>query len=293
MDERRGLLDLLILLTDACSRKDKYQLSLRLASEDDFRSWLQTQDMYNYSAIFDKLRGEAEEEDRTARKLGIAWVGAGETGYPPLLRETGAPPSLIFYRGRLPDQGKPLVAMVGTRKPSGAGSAQAYSLAKEFARSGIPVVSGLALGIDAMAHRGALDAWEADRAASPTLAVLGGGLAYITPQSNQGLARRIIGGGGALLSEYPCLMRPAKYTFPERNRIIAGLCRAVVVVEAPERSGALITARDALDAGRDVWVASLGAARSAGCAKLAEDGARVLGGEMKDISALLKDWNYG
>jgi DNA processing protein len=284
MDERRGLLDLMLSCMGKLKPKEKYELSLKLNREEDLRAWIQSHGgLFGPEADFDALRREAEANANEARKRSLAWVGAAERGYPPLLRELHDPPCLLYYMGRLPDQGKPLAAIVGTRKPTGAGSAQSYTLAKALALAGITVVSGLALGIDAMAHRGCVDAEKA------TVAVLGSGLAYIYPSQNRGLARRILQNGGALVSEYGPLTHPERWTFPARNRIIAGLSRATIVVEAPEKSGALITAQDALDTGRDVWVGSVGmvSPQGAGTAALVRDGARVLEG---DVKPLLEDW---
>jgi DNA processing protein len=146
------------------------------------------------------------------------------------------------------------------------------------------VVSGLALGIDAMAHRGNLDGGAA------TFAVLGSGADEIYPAGNRMLAKRIIENGGAVLSEYPPGTGPRAWHFPARNRIISGLARGTVVVEAPARSGALITARCALDQNRDLWVASAEGSPplGAGAAKLAEDGA----GLIESAAGILAEWNW-
>jgi DNA processing protein len=184
--------------------------------------------------------------------------------------------------GKLPDPEKPLAAVVGTRRPSGAAAAQAYSIGRDLASGGVSVVSGLALGIDAMAHRGNLEeGWR-------TIAVLGSGLDCIYPKSNRPLARRVLENGGLLLSEYPPGTEPFKWNFPTRNRIIAALARGTVVVEAPAKSGALITARLAIEQNRDIWVASSGAASplGAGTARLVEDGAPVIASG-RDI---LEEW---
>jgi len=175
------------------------------------------------------------------------------------------------------------VAVVGTRKPSSAGAARAFSLGKELGEAGIPVVSGLALGIDSMAHRGNLEA------KAPTVAVLGSGADQVYPSSNRDLARRIIENGGLLLSEFPPGTAPLKGNFPARNRIISALARGVVIVEAPEKSGALITARFALEQNRDLWVDRVGvnSRQGKGTARLAEEGAGIIS-SAKDITA---EWN--
>jgi len=202
--------------------------------------------------------------------------------YPPVLRETARPPFLLYYRGGLPNPGEPLLGMVGTRYPTGKGLEETERLAGQAAAAGISVVSGLARGIDAAAH------WGAVRAGGKTWAVFGNGIDSVYPIRNRALAVRILETGGGLLSEYPPGTEPLRYRFPERNRILAGLCRAVLVVEAPRESGALITTDFALDEGRDVFVAAscLEGPRSEGCAKLRFDGAPAI----SDISEILEEW---
>lgn len=168
-----------------------------------------------------------------------------DKGYPALLLEIPHPPPELHWLGEL-DLSKPAVAVVGTRRATRYGLEVAYSLAADLASRGIIIVSGLALGIDSRAHKGALDA------GGQTIAVLGSGLNFIRPLQNKDLAEKIIEKGGALVSEFPPEHPPEKWTYPQRNRIIAGLSSAVIVVEAPEKSGALITARLALDYNRDV-----------------------------------------
>jgi DNA processing protein len=220
------------------------------------------------------LRVQAEKDARAARQRGIEWASFVESAYPPLLRELCDPPAVLFYRGILPDPGRPLAAVVGTRRPSGYAAAQAYDIALDLGRGGVPVVSGLALGIDAMAHRGNL------AGGGKTLAVLGSGPDMVFPASNRGIARSILQNGGALISEYPPGTAPAKWHFPARNRIISALARGVLIVEAPALSGALITARFALEQGKDLWIASAGlvSPRGEGGRALAEDGGRVIQG---------------
>jgi DNA processing protein len=230
----------------------------------------------------DQLRAQAERDAALARLRGIGYLSYGDSGYPPLLRELFDPPALLFYRGMLPNPERPMMAVVGTRRPSSLAAAQAYELGRELARGGMPVVSGLALGIDALAHRGNLEG------GAPTVAVLGSGLDQVYPASNRGLARRILETGGVLLSEYAPGTEPFKWNFPARNRIISGLARGVLIVEAPERSGALITAQFALEQGRDLLVASSGISTSpgAGTRKLADEGARVI----HHAAEIFEDW---
>ena len=205
--------------------------------------------------------------------------------YPPQLREIYDPPFLLFVRGTLPSWDKPVVSIVGTRKPSEAGLRGAYGLAKEFAAHGVPVVSGLARGIDAAAHRGCVDG------GGMTVAVFGAGIDTICPGSHVRLAERVLTSGGAFVGELPPGTPPSRFTFPQRNRIITGLARGTVIVEAPARSGALISADYAMDQGRDVFVhrAGLDPERSPGAAALVEDGAYTVDG----AGDVLAEWGIG
>lgn len=234
------------------------------------------------SVRMEDLQGQAEGDLRTMGIRGMDCVSFVSPRYPPLLRELYDPPALVFYRGVLPDPEQVLAAVVGTRRPSSAAVSQAFDIGKALAGAGIPVVSGLALGIDAAAHRGNLEG------GAPTVAVLGSSPDEVYPGSNRMLARRIVEQGGVILSEYPPGTGPMKWHFPARNRIIAGLARGTVIVEAPASSGALITAQFALDQGRDLWVASSGmrSPRGDGTRKLAGDGAKVISG----ATDILREW---
>jgi DNA processing protein len=240
----------------------------------------------------DSAKLTAEGVAEKARVRGINIVSWQSPLYPPLLREIYDPPVLLFFRGKLPDSGAPLVAIVGTRKPSPASCAQAFDIARGLGRGGISVVSGLAIGIDSFAHRGNMEG------GAPTVAVLGSGVDEIYPSANRVLALRVLETGGALLSEYPPGTGPRKWNFPARNRIISGLSRGVLIAEAPQKSGALITARFALEQNRDLWVASSGVSSPGaekrftlydkrGTSKLADDGAGII----KTASDILEDWN--
>lgn len=216
-----------------------------------------------------ELISHVESDLARMHRYGIGFVFFLSSDYPPLLRELYDPPFAIFYRGVLPDPERPMVAIVGTRSPSGDGALAARRIAREFAESGISAVSGLARGIDAFAHRGSVDGGGA------TVAVLACGVDTVYPRSNACLASRIVDAGGCLLSEYPPGETPLKYRFPERNRIISGLARSVLVVEAPEKSGALITADFALEQGRDLFVCAdtLSSPRGEGTRNLCGQGA--------------------
>lgn len=168
--------------------------------------------------------------------------------FPDRLREISDPPEKLFVRGTLPDLSAPTLAVVGSRKFSSYGKDACEALVGGLAGSGIVIVSGLALGIDAIAHQTALEA------GLPTIAVPGSGLsdAVLYPRANLGLARRILASGGALVSEFAPDFRATNWSFPQRNRIMAGLSHAVLVIEATERSGTLITSRLAAEYNRDV-----------------------------------------
>ncbi|MEK7558260.1 MAG: DNA-processing protein DprA [Patescibacteria group bacterium] len=168
----------------------------------------------------------------------------------PALLEIPEPPDKLYYRGTLPDNETILLAVVGSRKYSSYGKDACEHIIGGLRGYDITIVSGLALGIDSIAHRAALDA------GLTTIAVPGSGLSdeVLYPREHFFLAKEIIGGGGALVSEFEPDFRATPYSFPQRNRIMAGLSKAVLIVEAEERSGTLITARLALDYGRDVFV---------------------------------------
>ena len=193
-----------------------------------------------------RARRQAEEEMQRASAEGVRIVGRDEADYPALLRETYDPPAVLYVRGRLlGTEGDRSVAIVGSRAATPEGMALCRSMAHDLALSGATIVSGLARGIDTAAHKGALDA------KGRTVAVLGSGLDRVYPRENLALATQIAE-QGAVVTEFPFGTEPSRSHFPRRNRVIAGWCRAAVVVEAAARSGALVTARVALDEGRDV-----------------------------------------
>jgi len=177
------------------------------------------------------------------RREGWRWLVPGDADYPRALESTSDPPLGLFVRGEL--RAAPLVAVVGSRKATTYGRQVARMLGEELAKAGVVVASGMARGIDAAAHEGAL------AAGGPTWAVWGTGPDHIYPAEHRQLAGAIAG-CGALITEYLPGTGPRRHHFPERNRVLAGLAQAVVVVEAAARSGALITARLAVDEGREV-----------------------------------------
>jgi DNA processing protein len=219
-------------------------------------------------------RRQAEAEERRAGSLGVRLVGRDEGGYPAWLRRTYDPAPVLWVRGTMAaDEGERAVAVVGSRAATGLGLALARTLARDLASAGVTVVSGLARGIDTAAHQGALDA------RGRTVAVLGSGLDVLYPAENAPLARAIAG-DGAVVSEFPLGTPPLKQNFPRRNRTIAGWARATVVVEAGGRSGALSTARAALDEGREVMAVPGHPSQTAaeGTNALIRDGAALVRG---------------
>ena len=217
----------------------------------------------------DEIDVEAEIEH--CRQLGISLVARASDAYPSWLREIPDPPEVLFVRGQLEPRDRMAVAVVGTRHASPYGVQQARRLAGQLARCGLTIVSGLARGIDAAAHRSAIEA------GGRTLAVLAGGLERIYPPEHAGLADEVTA-AGALLSEMPPRFRPLAGMFPQRNRLISGLSLGVVVVEAATRSGALITARHACEQGREVFAVPgrVDSRTSRGCHRLLRDGAKLV-----------------
>jgi DNA processing protein len=206
---------------------------------------------------------------------GYRFLARSSPGFPPLLRAIHDPPAGLFVRGEQEIEilSRSAVAIVGARACSGYGASVARSLGRELAAAGLVVVSGLARGIDAEAHRGALEG------EGTTIAVLGCGIDRDYPAAHAELARRVAG-AGLIVSEYAPGVEPAPWRFPARNRIVAGLCAAAVVVEARERSGALITADLALEEGREVFAVpgEITASLSAGTNALLKLGAAPLTG---------------
>ena len=191
---------------------------------------------------------EARKILMDCKRLQIGVLTMQDAGYPRRLRNISDPPLVLYYKGYLPDfEEQPAIGVVGTRKATAYGMHHATRLARQITACGGLVVSGGAAGIDTAALQGALDI------GGSTIAVLGCGVDVIYPKSNRVLFQRVEE-SGCILSEYPPGTQPRPWHFPERNRIISGLSNGVLVVEAPKSSGALITARDALDQGRDVFV---------------------------------------
>jgi DNA processing protein len=199
-----------------------------------------------------------------------------DADYPQGLLASADPPAVLFAQGRVDLLNRPSLAIVGARSATQQGAATAEAFAAALARAGLTIVSGLALGIDSAAHRGALKA-AAEGAAASTIAVLGTGIDLVYPASNRALHEQI-GAEGVLLSELPLGTPPAAHNFPRRNRLIAALARGVLVVEAALRSGSLITARLAAEAGREVFAipGSIHSPLARGCHRLIKDGAKLV-----------------
>jgi DNA processing protein len=228
----------------------------------------------------DALRG-ADDQLARASAAGAAILVQGEPEYPAALLELSQAPSLLFALGDHTLGGRRRVGIVGTRQSSPSGERVAHQMAAALAQAGVVVVSGMALGIDAAAHRGAMDA------GGGTIAVLGGGADLPYPPTHATLHRRIVD-HGLVVSEAPLGSRPVKGAFPKRNRIIAALSELLVVVEAGDRSGALITAGIALELGRTVAAVPgpIDSPRHVGSNRLLSEGASFIG-RVEDVLSLL------
>jgi len=211
------------------------------------------------------------------REAGIQLIAVTDPEYPQLLRQTQRPPVLLHVKGNADILSLPQVAIVGSRKSSRSGLQQARSFASALAASGFVVTSGMALGIDGAAHSGALDNGR-------TIAVLGAGVDVVYPRQHRQLYDQILDKGGAVVSELPPGAPPLRQHFPRRNRIISGLACGVLVVEAALKSGSLITARFALEQGREVFAVpgSIHNPMAKGCHQLIREGA-VLTETLEDI----------
>lgn len=224
----------------------------------------------NALRAFKKTVRDAEALAKTFERERVHVLARGGEGYPPLLAQTVRPPHALFVQGEASLADALPFAVVGTRQADPYGLRQTRALAAELAGAGLCVVSGLALGVDAAAHLGALDA------RGRTVAVLGGALDRFYPAENRPLARRILESGGSIVSEFPMGMRPQSYSFLQRNHTIAGMSLGVLVTRGPLRSGAMRTANDALEEGREVFAlpGNVDNALSAMPNKLIAEGAR-------------------
>jgi DNA processing protein len=212
-----------------------------------------------------------ERELELIHKYGCQIVTLYDAAYPPHLKEIDTPPFVLYVKGELTPEDALSISLVGSRNAKDYGRKVSYRLSYQLAQRGVTVISGLAKGIDTLAHRGALEA------GGRTIAVMGNGLSIVYPATNSNLAEKIEA-SGALVSEFPMAARPKSRNFPRRNRIISGLTLGTVVVEASNRSGALITARLAAEQNREVFAVpgEIFSELSAGTHKLINDGAKLI-----------------
>ena len=225
---------------------------------------------HQFYGEFKRVRFE-DELEKAAHK-GVKLVTWVDEGYPTLLKQIADPSLVLYVAGSVEALDGPAVAVIGTRRPTVYGRETARRFGFQLAGAGYVVVSGLASGIDTEAHTGAV------QAKGRTVAVLGGALDCLFPKENAGLAREIVANGGAVISEYPFGRQPDRQTFPMRNRIVSGLSKGVLVVEAPGTSGTLITVNQALDQNRVVMAipGRIDSPASQGCHKLLREGARLV-----------------
>ncbi len=218
-------------------------------------------------------RIDLPEERRRIAEHGVSLLTLDDPDYPEALRHIHDPPFLLYLKGKLTAADEASLAVVGSRRTTHYGREQAKRLSFQLARAGFTIISGLARGIDTAAHEAAL------AAGGRTIAVLGSGIGHIYPPENAALAERIAA-QGAVLSEFPVLYVPDKQSFPLRNRIVAGMSRGLLVVEAPAWSGALITANQALEQGRAVFAVPgpIDRPTSEGCHRLIQQGAKLVCG---------------
>lgn len=226
---------------------------------------------------------DASREEAAAAKFGARLITPVDAEYPAPLKNLYDPPLCLYVRGTLEKKDDQALAIVGTRRASHYGSAQADRLAYQVAKAGFTVVSGLARGIDTVAHQAAL------KAGGRTLAVLGGAIDKLYPPENRELAEEITG-NGALISEFPLGREPDRTTFPYRNRIVSGLSKGVLVVEAGLDSGAMNTAEQALEQGRSVMAVPgrVDMEGAQGTHRLIQNGARLV----QDLSDILKEFEF-
>jgi DNA processing protein len=223
------------------SLKDAYQADFM----DFLKAGLEEKVIHEIFQIKKEIDLEKEWQKLEKEKINITTIK--DENYPPLLKEIYDPPAVLYWQGQFIRPTEFLFAVVGTRKPSLYGQQATSALVKPLAQYKITIVSGLALGIDALAHQATLES------NGRTVAVLGSGVNQIHPRTNYRLAEKILKKGGLILSEFPLDSPPLKPHFPQRNRIISGLCLGTLIIEAPEKSGALITARYALEQNREVF----------------------------------------
>lgn len=223
-------------------------------------------------AIREVVKKDPDKELEKVKKLGISVVTIKDKNYPKILAEIPDPPAVLYVKGEIKPEDELAIGVVGSRKYTDYGARVTQDITRELAQNKATIVSGLALGIDAIAHKTALDAQ------GRTIGVLACGLDQIYPSSNKYLAERILKGNGAIISEYPPGTPPLRHHFPVRNRIISGLSLGIVVMEAAQKSGTLLTARSALDYNREVFAVpgSIYSQTSEGSHNLIKYGAKLV-----------------
>lgn len=247
----------------------------------DLKAYEEIEGLRSVRPLLDKELELPEQILSDCCRKGISLLTYQDAAYPQRLKNIYDPPLVLYYRGSLPDLNGPAMAVVGTRKASAYGLLHAKRLSYALSRSGCMVVSGGALGVDASAMEGALTG------GSPVVGVLGCGVDILYPRQNRGILEDTVQ-YGCLLSEYPPGTEVRPEHFPVRNRIISGLSLGVLVIEAPDRSGAMITARAALEQGRDVFTipANLGVSTCSGNFQLLRDGAILV----RDVWDILQEY---
>lgn len=228
----------------------------------------------NYPKKVSRAGGEVDwkNEFRLAKKFGVEILTPADDDYPQQLKDAPGRPLALYVKGDVKALSKPALALIGTRRATPYGLDQAFGFARDLAAGGWMILSGLALGIDAEAHKGAL------AAGGVTVGVIGSGLDRFYPEENRELAREIVAKGGAVVSEFPFGRAPDTQTFPQRNHVVAALARGVIAIESPLKSGTLITTGIAADLGRTVMAVPgrVDSRSSQGCLKLIREGARLV-----------------
>lgn len=277
---------------NVCKRKllDYFGHAKRIwhADEEDIRNVPDIPTLLLNRILNSRRRWDIDREYEKLNKSGVLLVTLEDDGYPKLIKQIHDAPYGLFYKGTLPRKDEKMVAMVGARQPSGYGGKMAAEIAKKLAGSGISIVSGMALGVDGFSHRGAI------MGGGRTYAFLGCGADVCYPKRHFSLYEEIIK-NGAVFSEYVPGTMPQANLFPARNRLIAGMCKGCIIVEAKRRSGSLITADFALEQGRDVFAVPgrIGDPLSEGTNRLIAQGAAPLLDTEELISELFGEMNTG
>jgi DNA processing protein len=253
------------------------------ASQKSLRSFLSDKKIDSFNKY--KTATNPDKLEDILIKLKITPISITDDNYPLLLKEISDPPIVLFAMGNISLLNKECLGIVGSRKATEMGKRVTFEMAKRIGEKGIVIVSGLAMGIDSQAHEGAL------ASGGHTIAVLGNSLDHIYPASNDKLAKKIVQYGGTLVSEYFPFLKTEKYNFVARNRIISGLSKGVLVTEAANKSGALITADFALDQNRNVYSipGDINSRLSMGTNNLLKSGAKIV----TDPNDILEDYNLG